>query len=303
MNPDHNTCVLLDSPQQARDWLSPWHQKSKRVGFVATMGALHDGHLSLIRRAKQECDVVCASIFVNPLQFNNPEDLEKYPRDLKADVELLENNGCNMVFTGTLENFFPETTNGKAIEPEDPGTYAHSLEGEFRPGHFSGVRTIVRRLFQTVGKCNAYFGEKDFQQTLVVKELAAQMGNVQIIVCPTLRELNGLAMSSRNERLSAEQRALAGNLFKSLTSAINAWQLGERNADKLRNILLNTLDHPEIKVEYADLRDPNDWTSQPLSGELQSPPQALIAVSIAGIRLIDNTNLGNSDLLKSREMR
>ena len=296
MKPDPKTCVLLDSPQQARQWLAPWHEKNSRIGFVPTMGALHDGHLSLIRAAVEQCDVVCASIFVNPLQFNNPDDLEKYPRDLNSDVRLLGENGCDMAFTGTLENFFPEVNHIDEIYSEDPGFFAQSLEGEFRPGHFSGVRTIVRRLFQISGDCRAYFGEKDFQQTLVIKDLASEMGFPQIIVCPTLREPNGLAMSSRNERLTPEQRQIAGLIFQSLRSAICAWSEGERHAEKLIQILMTTLEHPEIAVEYAQLRDPDNWTIQPLKGVLDSPPQALIAVTIGDVRLIDNTNLGNTEL-------
>ena len=263
------------------------------------MGALHDGHLSLVRAARENCDTVCASIFVNPLQFNNPDDLDKYPRDLNSDVEQLRENGCDMAFTGTLESFFPEIKNSADIKHEDPGFFANSLEGEFRPGHFQGVRTIVKRLFEITGHCNAYFGEKDFQQTLVVKDLASQLGYPQIIVCPTLREENGLAMSSRNERLTPQQRKLAGKIFESLLAAINAWGNGERESKKLRQILLTTLDHPEIEIEYADLRDPEKWTTQSLQGELKSPPQALIAVTIGEVRLIDNTNLGRSHLAEN----
>ena len=298
MSSNHKACVLLDSPQQAKQWLMPWHTQNKRVGFVPTMGALHDGHLSLIRKARTECDLICASIFVNPLQFNNPQDLEKYPRDINSDVNMLEEHGCDMVFTGTLNSFFPESVDGEAIKHENPGFYANSLEGEFRPGHFSGVKTIVRRLFKTVGTCSAYFGEKDFQQTLVVKQLAAEIGNVQIVVCPTLREINGLAMSSRNERLSAQHRNLAGKIYQSLTAAIIAWDQGERSAQTLREIALNTLNHPQINIEYAELRDPENWTATPLSGDLITPPQLLIAILIGDVRLIDNANLGNMELVK-----
>ena len=298
MDSDQQTCVLLDSPQIAKQWLTPLHAKNRRVGYVPTMGALHDGHLSLIRKAASQCDIVCASIFVNPLQFNNPEDLEKYPRDIDTDVDLLQENGCHMVFTGILENFFPETHDGSTIKNENPGFYANSLEGEFRPGHFSGVRTIVRRLFETVGQCQAYFGEKDFQQTLVVKQLAAEIGNVQIVVCPTLREANGLAMSSRNERLTKQQRNLAGTIYQSMVAAIRAWDEGERNAQTLTQMVSNKLSHEQITVEYAELRDPDNWSAEPLSGDLTFAPQLLIAVQIGDVRLIDNTNLANIELIK-----
>ena len=289
----HNSaCVLLDTPQQAISWLDSHHQSNKSIGFVPTMGALHEGHLSLVKRARKENDIVVVSVFVNPLQFNNPDDLEKYPRDLQQDRQLLEQTGCDMIFTGTLETFFPEVDDINNIELEDPGRFALDLEGEFRPGHFAGVKTIVRRLFQTVGKCNAYFGAKDFQQTLVVKSLANEMGYPNIVVCPTQREANGLAMSSRNQRLTEEQKRIAGKIFQALSKASSAWEQGQRSLTELTNIMLDELNHPSIKVEYAALRDPTDWIKHTNDDRLNHPPQALIAVNIGDVRLIDNAFLG-----------
>ena len=285
-------CVLLDSPQQAKQWLKPHHQAKLSIGFVATMGALHDGHLSLVEKAREENKVVCVSIFVNPLQFNNPDDLEKYPRDLEQDRELLEQIGCDMIFTGTLENFFPEIQPGKDIPLEDPGLFAKDLEAEFRPGHFAGVKTIVKRLFETVGQCKAYFGAKDFQQTLVVKSLTKEMGYPEIIVCPTQREANGLAMSSRNQRLTEKEKQIAGKIFQALSKASLAWQAGERSTAKLKTIMSDELEHPLIEVEYTELRDPANWTEQANNDILNHPPQALIAANIGNVRLIDNAFLG-----------
>ena len=270
-----NNCVLLDTPQLANRWLETHHEKDSSIGFVPTMGALHDGHLSLVRKAVEQNDITCVSIFVNPLQFNNPDDLDKYPRDINKDIDMLRECGCDMVFTGTLENFFPEIEDYSKIPLEDPGPPAQGLEGEFRPGHFAGVRTIVKRLFNTVGICNAYFGAKDFQQTLVIKALAQELGFPKIVVCPTRREENGLAMSSRNERLTNDQRHVAGKIFQALSKASIAWQEGLREAEKIKALMLDELQHPGIKIEYAELRDPLNWSEYSLTGKLaQSPSSA-----------------------------
>jgi len=294
-----SNCILLESPQEAKKWLAPHHQNNKKIGFIPTMGALHEGHLSLVRKATEQNEIICVSIFVNPLQFNNPDDLDKYPRDLNKDVEMLTKAGCTMVFTGSLQSFFPDVKNLSNIPLEDPGAFAQGLEGEFRPGHFAGVRTIVRRLFDTVGKCSAYFGAKDFQQTLVVKALAEEMKFPHVVVCPTRREKNGLAMSSRNQRLSDKQRKIAGQIFQALSKASIAWNNGKYDAESLNAIMHEQLEHPEITIEYAQLRDPNNWNSNSLSGELTNPPQALIAIEIGGIRLIDNSNLADLLILES----
>lgn len=283
--------LLIESPVQASAWLAEKRRQQQSIGFVPTMGALHDGHLSLVAAAA-ECDIICASIFVNPLQFNNSEDLERYPRNPERDIELLTDSGCDMVFTGTLQSFFPGVADTGAVPLEDPGAYAQGLEGEYRPGHFAGVRTIVKRLFETVGDCRAYFGEKDFQQCLVIKDLAAALGYPHVIVCPTRREPHGLAMSSRNERLSPEQRRLAGSIYQALASARDAWQAGERSPEKLEEIMTGILDRPGIVIEYAALRDPLDWIRPALPNPLVQPPRALVAVMIGDVRLIDNLALG-----------
>ncbi len=264
------------------------------------MGALHPGHLSLIEQAQRENDVCCVSIFVNPLQFNDPDDLIGYPSNLDNDIRLLESAGCHMVYTGTLGEFFPEVEDIHQIDSCDPGPAAKGLEGNYRPGHLQGVYQIVERLFTTVGDCRAYFGEKDFQQTLVVKNLAEKMQqtgtNVEVIVCPTVREPSGLAMSSRNTKLGDAHSCTAALIYKALGKAKSAWQQGIRVAEKLEDIMLDTLQHPDLKVEYAAVRDPNGWTENSPDYPLKQA-QALIAAHLGGVRLIDNLCLSD-DLLE-----
>lgn len=254
------------------------------------MGGLHEGHLSLVRRAVAENEVTCVSIFVNPLQFNDPGDLARYPRDLEDDVRQLEGVGCAMVFTGTLEQFFPEAESPEHIVKRHPGPGAEGVEGAGRPGHFAGVATICKRLFTTVGEGRAYFGEKDFQQTLVVTELARQMGYPEIVVCPTAREPSGLAYSSRNVLLTEAEREQATCLSRALFAAREAWSVGERVAGKLRAVMLRELAVDGVHVEYAELRDPEAWTPEPPTGRLERA-QALVAARIGKVRLIDNLRL------------
>ncbi|MDH3375986.1 MAG: pantoate--beta-alanine ligase [Gammaproteobacteria bacterium] len=280
----------LPNPQHATHWCQSQRNAGRSIGYVATMGALHDGHIALLRQALDENDVCCVSIFVNPLQFNDAADFERYPRDLQSDYRLLEQYGVDMVFVGSLQDFFPEAADSSDIVTLDPGIYAEGLEGTFRPGHLAGVRTIADRLFKTIGQCRAYFGEKDFQQTLVIKDLAAQLGYPDIIVCPTVRESSGLALSSRNALLSSEQRQLAACLHAALLTARRAWQQGVRDPKRLQNLMWPMLDQPGVEVDYAEVRDPGAWTKNPPHGPLQSA-QALIAVRIGAVRLIDNMSL------------
>ncbi len=280
----------LPDPQSATHWCQAQRDDGRTIGYVATMGALHDGHIALLHQATDANDVCCVSIFVNPLQFNDATDFARYPRDLQRDYRLLEQHGVDMVFVGTLQDFFPEAANSSDIVTLDPGIYAEGLEGEFRPGHLAGVRTIVDRLFKTIGQCRTYFGEKDFQQTLVIKDLAAQLGYPDIVTCPTVRESSGLALSSRNALLTAEQRQLATCLYTALLAARRQWQQGVRDPEHLRDSMRPILDQPGVQVEYAEVRDPRAWTKAPPRGPLQSA-QALIAVRIGAVRLIDNLSL------------
>lgn len=281
----------LTSPQAAALWCDQQRQAGRPIGFVPTMGGLHAGHVSLLDHSRAQCEASCASIFLNPLQFNNPDDLARYPADIQRDIELLAQAGCEMVFTGTLAQFFPEVKDGRNIPCLDPGFAGKGLEGRYRPGHLEGVVTIVDRLFRTVGSCHTYFGEKDFQQTRVVKALADQLQacgvHINVMVCPVIRESSGLALSSRNQRLSAAQRVTAAKVHGALKCAQVAWQNDRiRDPKELESRMRAELDDPDIVIEYASIRDETRWTEHRPEGNL-SRPRALIAVYIDTIRLID----------------
>ncbi|MCY2958650.1 MAG: pantoate--beta-alanine ligase [Planctomycetota bacterium] len=290
--------VALSSPAEARAWCGHARARGARIGFVPTMGALHEGHLELVRRAARENDAAVVSVFVNPLQFDEKSDFERYPRDFAADVALLGPAGCGMAFTGTLAGFFPGELAADGSLPAakllDPGTAALGLEGAFRAGHFAGVATIVDRLFEVVTPHVAYFGEKDFQQTLVVRDLSRRRGAPPIVVCPTSREASGLARSSRNERLSPTERAEAAVIFRALSSARAAWRAGERRAAMLSGALRTVLSGSTLRVEYATVRDPEQWTAdEPATPLLRA--QALVAARLGAVRLIDNLRLDVPD--------
>jgi len=282
----------LPNPQRAAQWCIAQRAAGRSLGFVPTMGALHEGHLSLVRHAVSHNDSTCVSIFVNPLQFNETDDFVRYPRDHEFDKQLLQDEGCDMVFSGTLSQFFPGANSPDDIKTTDPGKFATGLEGDHRPGHFAGVRTIVEQLFKTAGQCTAYFGEKDFQQTLVVKDLAGSLGYPNIDVRPTIREKDGLAMSTRNALLRAEDRVRAGCLYKALMSAKRLWRKGERDADALREAMRSELIKAEIEIDYADLRDPENWQAESPHGVMQRA-RGLIAVHLGNVRLIDNKQLND----------
>lgn len=288
------TTVRLDSPQRAREWCEKVRAGGATLGFVPTMGALHEGHLELVRRAARENDLVVVSVFVNPLQFDDPADLERYPRDFDGDARLLEDAGCAMVFTGTLRGFFPdELGEGDDLDEAhllDPGPAAEGLEGEHRPGHFRGVATIVDRLFDTVQADRAYFGLKDFQQVLVVSDLARRRGGPTIVPCETVREPSGLARSSRNLLLAPEWVLEAHALHRALVAAREAWEGGEREASALSAVLEGVLEGTRLEVEYAEVRDPDAWTAARPRGKLERAV-ALVAARAGRVRLIDNLTL------------
>lgn len=286
--------LRLPDPASAQHWCTGQRAAGRTIGFVPTMGALHEGHLSLVRRAVAENDVTCASIFVNPLQFNDPNDLARYPRDTEHDVKLLQSTGCTMVFTGTLEQFFPKAGDLNQIAKRDPGPGAKGVEGTGRPGHFAGVATICEQLFKIVGKGRAYFGEKDFQQTLVVKDLARTMGYPEIVVGLTAREPSGFAYSSRNVLLTDSEREQATCLSRALFAARDAWRKGERDPHKLRTIMLCQLQADGVRLEYAELRDPEAWEPEPPRKKMDRA-QALVAAQIGNVRLIDTLRLDADD--------
>jgi len=287
----------LGQVADARAWCTAARARGP-LGFLPTMGALHEGHLELVRRATEENDAVAVSVFVNPLQFDDPADLERYPRDFEGDAALLAEAGCHMVFRGTLQEFFPGELDDDGRLPaerlRDPGPTALGLEGEFRPGHFAGVATIVDALFDVVRPERAYFGAKDFQQCLVVTDLAAERGGPEIVVCPTVREPSGLALSSRNRLLDAEGLRQALALSRACRAARESWRAGERGAGVLSqvmtSVLSGVLSGPGLEIEYAEVRDPGAWSAE-RPGEPLERGVALVAATVQGVRLIDNLAL------------
>ena len=278
-----NRPAVFTTLRELRAALAAARNEGKRIGLVPTMGALHEGHLSLVRAARAECDVTVVSIYVNPSQFGPNEDLAKYPRTLQADLDLLAGCGTNFVWAPTdAEVYRP----GHATWVE-VGAVAEPLEGECRPGHFRGVATIVLKLFNVVQPDAAYFGQKDFQQAAVIRRMVADLDvPVEIRVCPIVREPDGLAMSSRNRYLSEAARRRALVLWKSLQLAAELVAQGERRAaviaDRMREVLLTAGD---ARIDYIALVDPE--TLQPV-GTVAQPALAALAVRIENTRLIDN---------------
>ncbi len=265
----------------ARRW-----PESESVGLVPTMGYLHDGHLSLARAARQECARVVVSIFVNPTQFNPREDLARYPRDLPRDLALLEQMGVDYVFTPAAEDVYPP---GFACYVAPTGPLVERLEGASRPGHFRGVATVVAKLFQMVRPQRAYFGQKDAQQVAVIRRLVADLHfPLALCVLPTVREPDGLAMSSRNAYLSPEERRAATILYQALKEARRLADAGEQNTDMLRAALARTVARePRAHLDYADVCDPATMLPLPRL-EPEQPALFALAARIGPARLIDN---------------
>ena len=257
-------------------------------GLVPTMGFLHEGHLSLVRRAREECASVGVSIFVNPAQFGPTEDLDTYPANLERDLELLGTEQSDLVWTPTAVEMYGAGYQ-TWIEVEDLTRY---LEGEIREGHFRGVATVVAKLFNSFQPDKAYFGQKDAQQATVIRRMTHDLNfPVEIVVCPTVREPDGLAMSSRNSTLGLEERQAATVLYRALTSATELFAAGERTAEKLRAEMATVLaSEPLARAEYTSVADPE--TLEESQGPIK---QALlsIAVIIGKTRLIDNMTVGS----------
>ena len=274
--------------REIQEYLQQEVKLGKEIGFVPTMGALHEGHLSLISRSREENDITVCSIFVNPIQFNNKTDLEKYPRDLQSDLVLLENAGCDVVFNPEEKEMYPGDSSEAFDFHFDP--LENILEGKYRPGHFKGVAIVVKKLFDIVAAHRAYFGKKDYQQLMVIRKMVEQFQiPVTIISCPIIREPDGLAMSSRNVRLSKTERQIAPVIFKVLSTSkgmagkMPVKEFLESGTRKLE-------ENPEIKVEYFELA--NSETLQPvISWDQNERPVLLTAIYLGDIRLIDNLEL------------
>ncbi len=259
-------------------------EAAKPVGLVPTMGALHAGHLSLVDRARADNLTVAVSIFVNPAQFGDQADLEKYPRDLEGDLEMLRRHGVDLVYSPTVDEVYPQGFDTWV----NVGPLADKLEGLHRPGHFRGVATVVSKLFNVTMPSRAYFGQKDGQQTVVIQKLVRDLDmDVEVVVMPTIREPDGLAMSSRNIQLSPEQRLAAPVVYRALCRAHTLWMEGERKGDVLRGAA-QTILQAESKVERIDYVSVADMATLDEMDQVEGRAMVSAAVHMGPIRLIDN---------------
>ena len=262
-------------------------EATRPLGLVPTMGALHDGHLSLVDRARADCASVAVSIFVNPTQFAEGEDFAEYPRDLDGDLEMLRQRGVDLVFVPDVAEVYPPGFDTWV----DVGPIADRLEGAARPGHFRGVATVVAKLFGIVQPQRAYFGQKDGQQTVVVRKLARDLDmGVEVVVLPTVRETNGLAMSSRNVRLNTEQRQASAAVYWALSAGSAMWAGGEESATVIRDEVRRELDAEPLigSVDYVSLADPE--TLEELASASRGAMLS-VAAHVGSVRLIDNVIL------------
>ena len=261
---------------------------ARPLGLVPTMGALHEGHLALVRQARRDNATVAASIFVNPAQFGPQEDLAAYPRDMERDLKLLEAEGVDLVYTPAPEEVYPPGFDTWV----EPGELANRLEGAVRPGHFRGVATVVTKLFNVVRPGRAYFGQKDGQQLAVIRQLVRDLNlGIEIVAVPTVRDADGLALSSRNAYLTAEQRAAAPVIYRALSKAAELWREGQSNAELLRIAVRSILEEePLIEgIDYVSVADAA--TLQELEW-VDGSAMASVAVRMGRTRLIDNVILG-----------
>jgi pantoate--beta-alanine ligase len=274
---------LLHTIEETRAACRETKARRKRLGFVPTMGALHEGHLSLIRAAKSQCDAVAVSIFVNPLQFGPTEDLAQYPRTFERDCALLEKEGIDLLFAPSAEEMYP----GKIITYVTVAGLSEKLCGKSRPGHFRGVTTVVAKLFHILEPDAAFFGQKDAVQAVLIRRMVKDLSApVEIVVCPIVREPDGLAMSSRNAYLDATQRKQAPVLSRSLREVESAFRQGERNSKSLQDAGTRIFAaEPSVRLDYFEIVD-----SETLDPVLSVRGKALVAVAayVGGARLIDN---------------
>lgn len=278
--------ILFKKANSLKQWIDAQQKTGKKIGFAPTMGALHPGHISLIEASKKSNDITVSSIFVNPTQFNDPKDFEKYPVTLENDILQLEQCGCDVLFLPSVSEIYPDGTSLK--QPYELGRLENLLEGKFRPGHYQGVCQVVHRLLDIVQPDNLYLGQKDYQQCMVLAKLVILMGKknqIHINICPTLREADGLAMSSRNMRLNEEERKKATRIFEALSFIKNNLKPGVANS--IKNKANDILENDGFRVDYMEISD--SATLEPVT--IWDGKQKLVVLTAAflnEVRLIDN---------------
>jgi len=278
---------IIDTITAFSQALDAERRAGRTVGLVPTMGALHEGHASLVERAAAECDVVAVTVFVNPLQFGAGEDLDRYPRDLEGDLAQCRDEDVDCVFTPSAAEMYP---NGAPLTTVHVERLTADLCGRARPTHFDGVTTVVAKLFAIAGPCRAYFGRKDAQQLVVITRMATDLNfPIEVIGCPIVREPDGLAMSSRNAYLTTEQRDAARVLSRALTAAATAVAGGERSATAIAALVTDTIaSEPLVELEYVEVRDAKELTSVE---RLDGVVLIALAARVGATRLIDNVEL------------
>lgn len=278
--------LIVKHVAHLREWVKATRSKGESIGFVPTMGALHRGHLSLIEKSKQDGQHTVVSIFVNPTQFNDPEDLKKYPRPLESDIRMLYEIGTEVLFLPDVEDIYPP---GESHEIDfDPGPAAEVMEGRFRPGHFKGMAQVVYRLLEIVSPDKLYMGQKDFQQFAIIRKMISDFQMpIDLVMCPTIREDNGLAMSSRNMRLSQEGRERAAGIYRLLQASKAAFASGIP-IEEIEQLSMQTFQEMGFQPEYFEIVD--GYTLQRPDDQTENLV-ALCAVWLEGVRLIDNLAL------------
>jgi pantoate--beta-alanine ligase len=277
---------VFNKIKDTKDYITSIKNQSFSLGFIPTMGALHQGHLSLIEKASRENDITICSIFVNPIQFNNKEDFDKYPVQSGKDIEILEGAGCDMVFIPSVAEMYPEPVN----ELNDFGLLDQVMEGASRAGHFNGVVIVVKRFFEIMRPDKAYFGEKDFQQLQIIRHFVKTNNiPVEIVSCPIIREADGLAMSSRNVRLSPEERKIAPQIYRTLQKC--SYFSSTLSVQQVRSLFLKEISvFSEFRIDYFEIAD--ETNMQPISNWSESKnPRAFVAVFLGNVRLIDNIKI------------
>jgi pantoate--beta-alanine ligase len=286
---------VIHSVGEMKNFAREARKAGKTLALIPTMGALHEGHLSLVRRAEHQCDVMVISIFVNPTQFGPAEDFDRYPRNFDKDLETLRSSHLSAAFVPAVEEMYPA---GFATTV-DPGGIGSRLEGQSRPGHFRGVATVVLKLFNILTPDIAYFGQKDFQQTVVIRHLVRDFSlDVRLVICPTIRDADGVAVSSRNAYLSAEERKAARLLSQSLKTARELVWRGEIHSERVLGEMRRLLESdPRVRLDYLAIVDGDSLDTV---DRIASGCVALIAAKIGSTRLIDNTVLGPFDLTEEQ---